>query len=202
MRLRLLLVLVMTSVLILTGMPFRSAEAIAAGLTVGVVDFYAQTPLAPFVGITPERFAAEDLSRLLTRAASGGFTVVPASAMQQAQAAMHWQSADVLHFDRLRELAQAVSADRLVVGWISLLDVESGGGHGFPLPHDGEGPPSATVNLVVQVFDRAAGRLVAETHQSASALGATRSQVAAQVLHAALDRGLPEVLRLLLAQAP
>jgi hypothetical protein len=122
--------------------------------------------------------------------------------MQQAQAAMHWQNADVLHFDRLRELAGAVGADRLVVGWISLLDVESGGGRGFPLPRDGEGPPSATVNLVVQVFDRASGRLVAETRLSASALGATRSQVAAQVLNSALESGLPNVLRLLLAQAP
>lgn len=186
-----------------TGSPLQAVGATASGMTVGVVDFYAPTPLGAFVGIVPERFAAEDLSRLLTRAASARFAVVPPSTMQQAEEAMRWQSADVLHFDRLRALARAVGADRLVVGWISLFSVDAGGGgHRILIAADDGGPPTATANIVVQVFDQATARLVAETRQSASVLGATRSQSAGLVLHAALERGLPEVLRLLLGQAP
>jgi hypothetical protein len=183
--------------------PLSPVMANAAGITVGVVDFYALTPLGAFVGLVPERFSAEDLSRLLARAAAERFAVVPSGTMQRAEDAMHWQSADVLHFDRLRALARAVGADRLVVGWIPLFSVDAtGGGAGFPRATEGEGPPTATVNIVVQVFDQAAGRLVAETKQSASVLGATRSQAAGLVLHVALERALPDVLRLLVAQAP
>lgn len=176
------------------------AVANASGGTVGVVDFYAQTPLGAFVGLYPERFAAADLSRLLARAAADRFVVISPETMQRAEDSMHWQSQDVLHFDRLRALARAVSADRLVVGWIPLFSVDAtGGGAGFPRTADGNGPPTATANIVVQVFDQSAGRLVAETKQRASVLGVTRSQAARFVLDVALERALPDVLRFLAA---
>lgn len=179
------------------------AAAGPAGITVGVVDFYALTPLGAFVGFVPERFAADDLSRLLTRAVPARFAVIPSRTMWQAEDAMRWHAADVLHFDRLRALARSVGADRLVVGWIPLFSVDvGGGGGGVPITHDGEGPPTADVNIVVQVFDQATARVVAETRQSASVLGVTRTQVAGLVLHVAVERALPDVLRVLGAEAP
>ena len=182
----------------LTAAPLPPARALPQVIKVGVVDFYAQTPLGTFSGVFPERFAADDLSGLLARAPAGRFDVIPRATMQQAEGAMRWQEADVLHFDRLRALARAVGADRLVVGWIPQLVVEAGGGGGStPMSSDGGGPPNAFVNIVVQVFDGAEARVVAETHQSADIIGASRSQLATQVLHTALERALPDVLRLL-----
>lgn len=182
--------------------PLPEAGALPQGIKVGVVDFYAPTPLGTFSGVSPERFAADDLSNLLARAAAGRLEVIPRVTMQRAEGAMRWRETDVLHFDRLRALARAVAADRLVVGRIPLLQVEAGGGGGVPIPPDGNGPPTALVNLVVQVFDEAEARIVAEAHASADIIGATRPQLTEQVLHVALDRGLPDVLRLLTAQAP
>jgi hypothetical protein len=175
----------------------------AQGIKVGVVDFYAPTPLGAFSGMVPERFAADDLSSLLTHAPAGRLEVIPRETMQRAEGAMRWQEADVLHFDRLRALARAVAADRLVLGWIPLLQVEASGGGGVPVPDDGGGPPTALANLVLQVFDETQARVVAETRGSAEiTIGVSRSQLAVQVLHIALARAQPDVLRMLMAQAP
>ncbi len=189
-------------VLSLVEVPLLQASALPQVIRVGVVDFYAPTPLGAFLGMVPERYAADELSRLLTHSASFRLEVIPSMTMQKAQDAMRWQGADVLHFDRLRALARAVGADRLVVGWIPLFSVDAGGGRGFPFPDDGNGPPTADANIVVRVFDAAEARVVAETRQSAFALGINRLQVAAQVLHVALERVLPALLTLLTAQAP
>ncbi len=172
-------------------------------IKVGVVDFFAPTPLGTFSGVFPERWAADDLSALLARAPAGRVEVIPRPTMQQAEGAMRWQEPDVLHFDRLRALARAVAADRLVVGWIPLLQVESGGGGSVPLSDDGNGVATALVNLVVQVFDEAQARVLGETRQSTDiTIGISRPQLATQVLHIALERAQPDVLRMLTAQAP
>jgi hypothetical protein len=153
--------------------------------------------------VIPERFAADDLSSLLTHASAGRLEVIPRETMQRAEGAMRWQEADVLHFDRLRALARAVAADRLVLGWIPLLQVEASGGGGVPVPDDGGGPPTALANLVLQVFDETQARVVAETRGSAEiTIGVSRSQLAVQVLHIALARAQPDVLRMLTAQVP
>jgi hypothetical protein len=178
-------------------------QAGAQGIKVGVVDFYAPTPLGAFSGVFPERFAADDLSSLLSQAPAGRLELIPREAMRRAEGAMRWQETDVLHFDRLRALARAVAADRLVLGWIPLLQVEATGGGGVPVPDDGGGPPTALVNLVLQVFDETQARVVAETRGSAEiTMGISRSQLAVQVLHIALARAQPDVLRMLMAQAP
>jgi len=170
---------------------------------VGVVDFYGPTPLGAFSGIFPERLAADDLSALLARAPAGRLEVIPRATIQQAEGAMRWQEPDVLHFDRLRALGRAVAADRLVVGWIPLLQVESGGGGSVPISNDGNGPGTALVNIVIQVFDEAQARVVGETRQSAEiTIGVTRPQLTTQVLQIALERGQPDVVRMLTAQAP
>jgi hypothetical protein len=176
------------------------AGGAAAPSTVGVVEFYAQTPVPVFGGIVAEIFAAEDLSRLLARSTAGRLTVIPAATMRRAESDMHWQTADVLRFDRLRALANAVGADRLVVGWIPLFIGGGAGGVGsIPEPKDGAETPTADVNLVVQVFDPRAG-LAGETRQAGFAIGIMNWQVATRALHDALERSIPELLRLLSAQ--
>lgn len=173
-----------------------------AALSVGVVEFYAPTPLGAFPGVALEPFAADDLSRLLARSAPERLAVIPAVTMRRAEFDLHWHTVDALHFDRLRTLAKAVGANRLVVGWIPLFSVDGSGGRAIPVPDGGNGPPTADANIVVQVFDLGEGRLVGQTRQWGSALGLTRWQVATGALHAALERAVPDVLKLLGGQIP
>lgn len=193
--------LVLTLVVALPGQAGGAAPAVRM---VGVVDFYAQSPLGAYSGLVPERFAADDLSDLLAHAADGRFAVIPRATIGQAEATLRWQNADVLHFDRLRTLARAVGADSLVVGWIPLLVIHGGGGMPMPRDHDGNGagPSSADANLVVQVFDAAQGRLVAETRPSASVIGMTRVLLAERVVHEALEPAVPPLLSALTSPAP
>ena len=170
------------------------ARGAAAPLTVGVVEFYAPTPLDSYPGIVPESFATEDLSRLLARYATGQVTVIPAATMRHAEGDVRWRDADVLHFDRLRDLARAVSADRLVVRLIPQFNVDWGGD---PSADGGKGPIVAEANVVVQVFDAGAGRLVGETRQFASSTGGSTGQVVMNSLHAVLERSTPALLNLL-----
>jgi len=196
-------VVVVVLLLSVTLVAILVPKAGAQVVKVGVVDFYAPTPLGAFSGVFPERLADDDLSALLARAPAGRLEVIPRATMQRAEGAMRWQEPDVLHFDRLRALARAVAADRLVVGWIPLLQVESGGGGGVPIPNDGNGVATALVNIVVQVFDEAQARVVGETRQSADiTIGVTRPQLTTLVLQLALERAQPDVLRMLTAQAP
>jgi hypothetical protein len=158
------------------------AAAPAAGM-VGVVDFYAPTPLGPF-GFAPEQFAADELSKLVIQARAGRLTVVSRQSMERAEASLGWQGVDVLHFDRLGALARAVGANALIVGQILLLDNLDGG----------RTPPGASVdtNLRLQIFDAAQGRMVAETRQSASLVAPLdRDLRTKQVLHDALVRAVP-----------
>ena len=169
------------------------AAAPAAGM-VGVVDFYAPTPLGAF-GFAPEQFAADDLTKLLTAAEAGRFTVVSRDSMERAEASLGWQGVDVLHFDRLRALARAVGANTLIVGQILLLDNLDGG----------RTPPGASVdtNLRLQIFDAAQGRIVAETPQSASVVSPLERDLRTkQVLLDALVRALPSLVGALTTGSP
>jgi hypothetical protein len=167
---------------------------VSAARTVGVVDFYAPSQLGAY-GIVPERFAANDLSMLLTQAAVGQFTVVSRASIGRAEASLGWQTVDALRFDRLRALAQALGADTLIVGQISLLVNLDGG----------RTPPnaSADTNLVLQVFDATQGRFAAEIRQSASVVaGLQRDLLTEQVLHDALVRAVPALAAALVARSP
>lgn len=158
----------------------RAAQA-AAVPVVGVVDFYAPQPIDGALGVVPERFSADDLSAALARAGEGRITVVPRGQVSAAEAALRWRGSDVLNFSRLGALAQRVGADRLVVGWITLFSFS---------PMDDASPPGGqylgTVNLVVQVFDAAQGRLVWQTKGTALGEGIILGLVMQQVLHQAL----------------
>lgn len=195
----------LSSVLVLAVVLAPLAAGAARGpLKVGVVDFYSPTPLAPFSGFFPERFAAGDLTDLLARAGGDRLVMIPRDAVQRSEQEMHWGGADVLHFDRLRALAGAVGADRLVVGWIPLLEVEGGGSGriGMVDGGDGAGVSRAEVSVVIQVFDAGQGRLVDEARYSASDVGGPRSELAKRVMDHALRPAIPALLDHLTAPGP
>lgn len=183
--------------------PLAAGAAPGGPIGVGVVDFYAPTPLATFSGFFPERFAADDLSDLLAQAAGDRLVVIPRDTVQRAEQALRWREADVLRFDRLRALADAVRADRLVVGWIPVFSIEGGGGNG-PLPPvgDGNGFPAADATLVIQVFDAHQGRVVAEARYSAYDLGGPRPELAKRVVDHALKSAIPALFDRLTTPTP
>jgi len=172
----------------------HAAAAPASVPVVGVVDFYAATPLGSFEGTSLERFAADDLSDQLVRAGAGRVVVASRRSVRQAEVSLGWRSDDPLRFDRLQALARAIGADHLVVGWITLLTVESGGS-------DDGGPPVAEASVVIQVFDAASGRIVGSDTQRASTLFGTRTAMAERVIHLALSPTVAELLATL-ARSP
>lgn len=131
----------------------------ATPLTVGVVDFYpGSTGGGGDLGVIPTRFVADELSAQLAHAGGNEISVLPRADVESAQAALKWRGEDVLSFSRLGDLAARLHADRLVVGWITLLRIG---------PMDSSSPGAGQwlgwVNLVVQIFDPTQGRLVWET---------------------------------------
>ena len=117
-------------------------------------------------------------------------TVLSRVAVREAEAAIGWQGADVLRFDRLNRLAELLKADRLMVGWIQgfVLDRSGtggqGGGHFF----------SGLITVVVQVFDAKQGRLVSQTQQSAYEPSATGPVGTERLLRSVLEHALPSIL--------
>jgi hypothetical protein len=181
-------------VLLIVALPGGAGAANAP--VVAVADFYAPTPVGSYEGMVPERFAADDLTAQLAAASAGRLALVPRVQIEQAEAALRWQTEDALRFDRLTALARAVGADELVVGWITMLSVETGGHQTFP-PDGGNGSPTGDATIVVQVFSAAQGRIVAETRHWASTTGFVRALLAKGVLHEALRPAVPVLLRTL-----
>ena len=178
-----------------------TTPALAATQTVGVVDFYTHRTSASFGGLTPTRFAADDLSPMLANVSGGRFAVVGRSTMEQAEAQLGWQNGDVLRFERLRALARAVNADRLVVGWITLLAVSVGRSNN-KLANGGNGPPTALSNLVFQVFDAGQGRIVSKMRESGFAMGASPHLLQEWALHRALVPAVVPLVAALMSPAP
>lgn len=179
------------------GLAVALAPGAAGGpLKVAVVDFYAPTPLTTFSGVFPERFLADDLTALLAREAGDRLVVIPRDAVQRSERETQWSGADVLHFDRLRALAGALGADRLVVGWIPLLSVDEGSGNGGRTS-DGGGGPGITridISLVIQVFDAGQGRIVNEARYDRQDAGGPRSELALRTMDNALRPAIPALL--------
>lgn len=167
---------------------------------VAVVDFYAPTPVPTYPGVVPEQFAADDLSVMLARAAGDRVAFIPRATAQRAEADLRWRADDVLRFARLSALAQTLHADRLVVGWVAQFVV----GHE---PNDevathGGGPITGFAVVVVQVFDAAEGRIVAEARTEGNGTGALQALVAEQTLHEALQPAIPLLLSTLAPRPP
>ncbi len=167
------------------------ATATAPARTVGVVEFYALSPLTPLEGGVPEEYAADDASSVLPRIAGGRFAVIPRSTMRQAEAALGWRPSDVLSFSRLGQLAARVGADDLVVGWIRLLQLDTEG-PGIGTPRFGR-LLSGSANVLLQIFDAREGRIVAEAPGDGYTIGQVRTFVAEAVLHQATTQALPRV---------
>ena len=168
--------------------------------TVAVVDFYAPTPVPTYPGVVPERFAADDLSVMLARAAGDRVALIPRATAERAEADLHWHADDVLRFARLGALAQTLHADRLVVGWVAQFVV----GHepNNEVVTHGGGPIMGFAMVVLQVFDAAEGRIVAETRAEGNGTGALQGLVAERTLHQALQPAVPFLVSTLESRSP
>jgi len=155
---------------------------------VGVVYFYAPTPITPIDSVIPEGYAAATLTVMLSHASSGAFTIIPRDVMSRAEEAMGWQERDALNFGRLSALARAVGATDLVVGWIPLFAVSGSGPSAVE-----SNPPMGQTTVVVQLFDVAQGRITAETRSYGSSVGALPLILARQAIDDALAPAVPFV---------
>lgn len=181
--------------------PAAGGAAPPAVSTVAVVDFYAPTPVPAYAGVVPERFAADDLSVMLARAAGDRVAFISRATAERAEADLRWHADDVLHFARLGALAQTLHADRLVVGWVAQFAVGHEPNNEVAV-RGGGGPITGFALVVVQVFDAAEGRIVAETRTEGNGTGALSSLVAEQTLHEALQPAIPFLLSTLAPRTP
>jgi hypothetical protein len=152
--------------------------------SVAVLDFSTSGPLPSISGLTPGRFAADDLAEMLARITHRPLRVIPRKAVREAEASLHWQSTDLLRFDRLAELAQRVGADHLFVGRVERLDIpghSASSGSMFRV----------TASVRVQVFDAAAKRFVGDAPGSGLAMNPLQRVAAQQALHQANAEALP-----------
>ena len=85
------MLLFLAALLTVAGLRAPEGTASSSVRTLGVVDFYAITPLGSFEGSFPERFAADDLSDLLTRAGGDRAAVIPRGVVRQAEASSRWR---------------------------------------------------------------------------------------------------------------
>jgi len=182
-------------------LPWPKAGAGPAAPVVAVVDFYALSPVGPIAGVVPEWFAADDLSRMLAQAGVDRLTVLPRGSVQQAERDLAWRDADVLRYARLSALAERLHADRLVVGWIRQLTLGLDS-HSVDFPSLGGGPILASAVVVVQIFDAAQGRIVAQTQTEGDAIGSIRPFLAETVLHRALVPAVGRTLDSLTVSTP
>ena len=162
------------------GCPVWSADAAPPVPTVGIVTFDTVTPVPPVSGLVAERFAADDLSAMLARAANDRFRVIPRSAVQEAQRDIGWRAGDIIRYERMAKLARRLGADRLVVGSIRQLSNSTDD------VADGGGPILGSADVTVQVFDAAQGRIITNARGHGEAIGVVRPVVTEQVLHRAL----------------
>jgi hypothetical protein len=162
-----------------------------------VALFYAPTPLAAVPELIPEEYASADMSARLAAASAGRLAVVPRAQVKAKENALHWREADALRFARLGELAQAVGADRVVVGWIRQLALDRLGGSGTNVDIGGGGGGGLIDGLavvVVQVFDASRGRIVYQTQVEGHAMGGLPTQVAQQAVDDAVRRGATRLI--------
>jgi hypothetical protein len=173
-----------------------AGPAAAADHTVAVAVFYAPTPIQPYPGIVPEQYAAASMTAMLATESGGRMTVVPRDQVRAKESELHWHEADVLQFARLGELAHALGADRIVVGWIRELTWNTGGSGGRS---DIVGGGTAGIlyglaDVVYQVFDAAQGRIVYETRAEGHSVGGTRFTAVQATLDDAGQRGAAQLL--------
>jgi len=174
-----------------TGRPAGAADR-----TVVVPVFYAPSPLPPFPSMVPEQYAATSLTAMLAAAAGGRIAVVPRDQVVAKESELHWREVDVLQFARLSELAHALGADRVVVGWILVLTWNTGGSGGRSDIVGGgtAGMLYGLTDVIYQVFDATQGRIVYETRAEGHSVGGTMTLSAKAALDDAGRRGAAQLL--------
>jgi hypothetical protein len=147
---------------------------------IGVADFYSLGVLPIFLVTDPEQYAADVSAGLLVRAGGDALTVLPRGEVRAAERALGWRSRDALNFSRLEALAQALHADRILVGWISRATVYR---QDFAL-FAGD----AVINT--QLFDARQGRIVWQRESFGSGLSGLPDFALQIALERAAARGV------------
>lgn len=153
----------------------------ASRLIVAVADFYSPGAQPVSVVTDLEPYAADVLTGLLVRAGGAAITVLPRSEVRAQQRALGWRAQDALNYSRLGALAQALRADRLMLGWISRVSTFRQDFLAF----------NADVALNMQMFDARAGRLVWQRETDGFGLAGFPDFAAQIALDRALGRGAP-----------
>jgi hypothetical protein len=177
---------------------FSAAGASAADHTVAVAVFYAPSPLETYTGIVPEQYAAASMTAMLAAASGGRVTVLPRDEVRAKEGELQWHETDALRFARLGELAHAVGADRVVVGWILTLTWSTGGGGGRGAidkgGSDAGGMLVGLADVIYQVFDATQGRIVYETRTVGNSVGGIKYVAAQAVLDDAGRRATAQLI--------
>jgi hypothetical protein len=169
--------------------PSVSAAAVppAGRPIIAVAEFYSPGAMPLSVLSDTERYAADALTGLLVQSGGDAVTVLPRSEVATQERALRWVPQDALSYSRLEALAQALRADRLMLGWISRVSVYRVQFLLF----------NADAQLNMQMFDAHAGRIVWQHETLGSATGGV-PDFAAQI---AIERGLANGLRAAVAAA-
>jgi len=170
--------------------PAASAPAAVAPAdrpVVAVVDFYSPGALPISVVTDPEPYAADVLTGLLVRGGGNAITVLPRSEVRAEERSLAWRSQDALNYSRLGTLAQALHADRVMLGWITRVSVFRQDILAF----------NADVALTMQMFEARQGRIVWQRETDGFGL-AGFPDFAVQV---AVERGLSRGLKPAVAAA-
>ena len=153
--------------------------------TIGVVNFAVRPSVPSIPGLFPGRFAADDTTALLQRAAPASLSVISRETMSQAQAALSWRDADITNSARLNALATGAHAAHLVIGTVDRLSVE----------RQSTSASGARATIHIQVFTPPARITEAVTDTgTAVGTGSVARIAAQQALHQAIQQVLPMVL--------
>ena len=170
--------------------PAASAPAAVAPADrpiIAVVDFYSPGALPISVVTDPEPYAADVLTGLLVRGGGNVITVLPRGDVRAGERSLGWRAQDALNYSRLGALAQALHADRVMLGWITRVSVFRQDILAF----------NADVALNMQMFDARQGRIVWQRETDGFGL-AGFPDFAVQI---AVERGLSRGLKPAVAAA-
>ena len=147
---------------------------------IAVADFYSPGALPISVVTDLEPYAADVLTGLLVRGGGNALTVLPRSEVQSAERSLGWHVQDSLNYSRLGALAQALHADRIMLGWITRVSVFRQDVLMF----------NADVSLNMQMFDARQGRIVWQHPTDGFGLAGFPDFAAQVAVGRALARGL------------
>lgn len=163
--------------------PAASAPAAVAPADrpiIAVAEFYSPGALPISVVTDLESHAADVLAGLLVRGGGSALTVLPRSEVWAQERSLGWRARDALNYSRLGALAQALHADRVMLGWISRVSVYRQDVLIF----------NADAALNVQMFDARAGRIVWQRETEGYGLAGFPDFAAQIAVERALARGL------------